>query len=203
MKFTARLVFISMLVLISSKVFAETGSNESVFSKNQQFDKEGVELYSSNLDLKRHKKFGFGASIGGANGALGLNAELNLDPENALVIGLGTGPSYGSFSLLFKRNFESKYLSPYCKLGYSKWFNSSNNSVAAKESDVLRRIFSEKDLKAGKFDADFIISSVGAEYNQLEGELSGVNFYGEIVLMTEVKSMAIIPSGAVGITYFY
>lgn len=202
MTFTANLAFITGL-LISTSVFAQTNSNESFFTKNQKFDNEGIELYSTNLDLKRHKKFGFGVSIGGANGVLGLNSELNLDPENALVIGLGAGPSYGSFNLLYKRNVESNYLSPYGKLGYSKWFSSVSNTTSAKDSDVLRRVFSEKDLKAGKFDANFLISSFGAEYNQLEGDLSGVNFYGEVVLMTELKSATLIPSGAVGITYFY
>ena len=202
MNFLKTLTF-TIIVLASKQVFSQISDNASFFSKNQKYDKEGVELYNSNIDLKRHKKFGFGASVGGSGGVLGLNSELNLDPENALVIGLGAGPSYGSFNLLYKRNFESNYLSPYYKLGYSKWFSSSGINVAAKNSDILRRIFSEKDLNAGKFDADFIISTAGAEYNQLEGDLAGVNFYGEIVLMTELKSATIIPSGAVGITYFY
>ena len=178
-------------------------SNESFFAKNQKFDGEGIELYDSNLDMKRHKRFGLGVSLGGANGVLGLNTEFNLDPENALVIGLGTGPSYGSISLLWKSNYESRYISPYTKLGYSKWFSSSGVSGGAMDSDVLRRVYSEKDLKAGRFDADFLIGAVGAEYNQLEGEMAGVNFYGEFVMMTEVKTATFIPSGAVGMIYFY
>lgn len=202
MNFSAKLILLIFL-FASMQVFAEIDLNQSFFSKNQKFDKDGVEFYNSNIELKRHKKFGLGVSIGGANGAVGLNSELNLDPENALVIGMGIGPSYGSFNLLYKRNLENMYLSPYGKLGYSKWFNSSSNTVSAKDSDILRRIFSENDLKTGQFDADFLVSSVGAEYNQLEGELSGVNFYGELVLMTEVKKSKVIPSGAVGIVYFY
>lgn len=194
---------LSVLLVFSVQAFAETGSNESFFTKNQRFDKDGTELYSSNLDLKRHKKFGFGVSVGGSNGVLGINSELNLDPENALVIGLGAGPSYSSFNFLYKRNLEARYLSPYGKLGYTKWLSSSGNTLLAKDSDVLRRIFSEKDLKSGKFEADFLVTSAGAEYNQLEGELAGVNFYAEMVLMTELNRATIIPSGAVGITYFY
>lgn len=173
------------------------------FSKKQQFDNEGIELYNSNLDLKKHKKFGVGVSLGGANGVLGLNTELNLDPQNTLVLGLGTGPSYGSFNALWKYNFEGAYLSPYAKLGYSKWFSSSGSGGSAQDSDILKRIFSTKDLKANNFDADFAVTSFGVEYNQLEGELSGTNFYGEMVLMTEVKSAKVIPAGAVGMIYFY
>lgn len=194
---------LSLTFLFSALAIAQSDSNESFFSKSQRFDKNGTELYSSNLDLKRHKKFGLGVSVGGSNGVLGFNSELNLDPENALVLGLGAGPSYSSFSFLFKRNLEARYLSPYGKLGYAKWLSASGNTLLAKDSDVLRRIFSEKDLKSGKFEADFLVTSAGAEYNQLEGELSGVNFYAEMVLMTELNRATIIPSGAVGITYFY
>lgn len=196
------------LLISSPSLFAqssagETTSSASFFSKNQRFDHEGIELYSSNLELKQHKKFGLGVSLGGANGAIGLNSELNLDPERALVIGLGAGPNYGTFNLLYKRNFEGGYLSPYGKLGYSKWFSASNNTTSAKDSDLLKRFFSEKDLVTGRFDTDFLIASGGVEYNQLEGELSGVNFFGEAVLMTEIKSAKMLLSGAIGIIYFY
>lgn len=205
MNLTARLLVASAL-FVSLSVSAQsttTSNNESFFSKNQKFDNEGVELYNSNLDLKKHKKFGLGLTLGGSNGAMGVNAELNLDPESALVIGLGTGPSYGSFNLLYKNNIESKYLSPYGKFGYSKWFKASNNSTPANSSDVLKAIYSDKDLKSGNFDADFFVAGIGAEYNQLEGPLSGVNFYGEVVLLTELKSAKLVPTGAVGLTYFY
>jgi hypothetical protein len=196
-------LFIAAAFLTGSAAMAQNNTNESFFSRSQQFDSEGIELYSSNLDLKKHKKVGFGVSLGGANGVLGFNSELNLDPANALVLGLGTGPSYGSFNILWKYNFEGYYLSPYTKLGYSKWFSTSSGGGTARDSDVLRRIFSEKDLKANKFDADFLVSSFGIEYNQLEGELSGTNFYGEVVLLSEVKTSTVIPSGAVGMIYFY
>lgn len=196
-------LIISTFLIFSIKSWADINSNESFFSKNQKFDKTGVELYNSNLDMKRHKKVGFGVALGGAGGGLGLNSELNLDPENALAIGLGAGPSYGSFNLLYKRNLESKYLSPYGKLGYSKWFSSSNSNFSVKDSDVLKRVFSDKELKSGRFDTDFLVSAVGVEYNQLEGDLAGVNFYGELVLLTEFKTASIIPTGAIGITYFY
>ena len=202
MKFNRLLTFATGLALCT-QVMADITANESFFSKNQKFDKEGVELYSSNLDLKKHKKIGVGVSIGGANGALGINSELNLDPESALVAGLGMGPNYGTFSLLYKYNFEGLYLSPYGKVGYSKWFSASNNTTSAGNSDFIKRIFSESEIKSGRFDTDLLITSFGAEYNQLEGELSGVNFYGELVMMTEIKSAKLTPSGAVGIIYFY
>lgn len=193
----------SILITISCQASLQGAENESFFSKSQQFDKTGVEIYASNLELKRHKKFGLGVSLGGAAGSLGLNSELNLDPESAFVVGLGTGPSYSSFNLMYKRNFEGNYLSPFGKLGYSKWFGSSGNTLLANESDIFRRIFSEKEMRSEKLQADFLVSSVGVEYNQLEGEFSGMNFFAEIVLLTELKKTTVIPAGAVGFIRFY
>ena len=178
-------------------------TNESFFSKKQKIDAEGVELYQSNLEMKKYKKIGMGISLGGSGGVVALNGELNLNPQDALVVGLGTGPNYGTFNLLWKKNYQAEYLSPFFKVGYSKWFNSSKGSLVSDNSGVLKQIYSTKDIVEGRFDADFAVASIGAEYNQLEGELSGVNFYGELVLLTEVKKTVMVPSGAVGIIYFY
>ena len=176
---------------------------ESFFTSSIKLDSDGTELYETNWELKKHKKVGIGAAIGGVNGTYGINAELNLDPMSALVIGFGTGPSYGTFNLQGKMNFEAYYLSPFLKMGYSRWFNSGRVPSSATSSDVLSQIYSAKDLRAGKFDAGFLVASVGAEYNQLEGELSGVNFYGELTMMLETASVKMVPAGAVGLTYFY
>lgn len=178
-------------------------SNESFFSLVRKVNTDGTEIYFDNLDLKKYRKFGIGTSIGGANGLLGLNAEVNLEPENALIIGLGTGPSYGSFNLAWKRNFESDYLSPYFKVGYAKWFGTSNRSITAGNSDILKRVLSSTELRTNQFNVDFLTSSLGVEYNQLEGELAGVNFFGELVLLTDIGGAITVPAGAVGLTYFY
>ena len=196
-----------LMVLALNSVAQETtnmsAENESVFVKKQKFDQDGTELYSSNWDMKANKKIGLGVTIGGATGLLGLNGEINLDSSEALVIGLGAGPSYGTFSLGWKHNFEGNYLSPYTKVGYSKWFSSSNGSGSAADSDVLKRLFSSEELRANRFDADFVVGGGGIEYNQLEGELAGVNFFGEVIMMAEMRKFTFIPTGAVGVTYYY
>lgn len=180
-----------------------SANNESIFVKKQKIDQEGIELYSSNWDMKSVKVVGLGLTLGGSAGVIGLNGEVNLDPAEALVIGLGVGQSYGTFGLGWKHNFEGAYLSPYSKLGYSKWFGSSSGSGSAADSDVLKRLFSEEDLRSKRFDADFLTGGGGIEYNQLEGELAGVNFFGEIIMLAEVRTFTVIPTGAVGVTYYY
>ncbi len=199
-------------LLISSLSFAQasltgaahtTNPNQSVFNKYQNFASDGVELYGSNLEMKAYKKFGIGLVAGGATGLLGLNGEINLDSSEAVVVGLGTGPSYNSFNLGWKHNFIGNYLSPYTKVGYSKWFNSAGSSSSAADSDILKRVLSADEIKNNRFSADFIVASAGLEYNQLEGELSGVNFFGELVMMAELQKSMLIPAGAVGIIYYY
>ncbi|MCC2679296.1 MAG: hypothetical protein K0R29_1872 [Pseudobdellovibrio sp.] len=197
-----------IIALVSFGLFCSAANSEelsyqSFFSKKQNFDTDGTELYRSNYHLKQNKKFGIGLAMGGANGVLGIESQFNLDPGLALVLGMGTGPSYGTFNVQAKYSFEALYLSPYVKGGYSKWFNSGAVKSTATSSDILRQIYSDKDLKAGKFDANFVVASVGAEYNQLEGELAGVNFFGEMTLLAEMQKVKVAPSGAIGITYFY
>ncbi len=184
-------------------VSAAAEQNQSVFGKKQKFDHEGIELYDSNVEMKSYKRFGLGLMAGGSTGVLSVNGEINLDLNEALTIGLGMGPGYGSFGVNWKHNFEAMYLSPYTKLGYAKWYSSSRGSNSATDSEVLKRVYSENDLRNNRFDVDFIVGSAGLEYNQLEGELSGINLFGEVVMMTELRKVSLIPTGAIGITYYY
>jgi hypothetical protein len=198
-----QLVYLISILICSSAAFSQEMAYQSFFSSSQSFDSDGTELYRSNLELKKHKKVGLGIAFGGVNGNIGANAELNLDPMTALVIGMGTGPSYGTFNLQAKLNFEAYYLSPFIKMGYSRWFSSGSLPSQAGNSDILRQVYTDAELRAGKFDAGFLVSSLGAEYNQLEGELSGLNFYGEVTMMADTKNYKLIPAGSVGLTYFY
>ncbi|MGZ3726092.1 MAG: hypothetical protein ACXWQQ_09825 [Pseudobdellovibrio sp.] len=191
------------LFLSNAAKAADEAPYESFFTKKQVVDSDGTEIYKTNYEMKQYKRIGAGIAVGGVSGVMGVNAELNLAPAETLVIGMGTGPSYGTFNLQGKYNFEANYLTPFVKVGYSKWFNSGTIPSEAATSDTLRQVYSDRDLRAGKFDANFAVASIGAEYNQLEGELSGINFYGEFTILAETRTAAVIPSGALGIIYFY
>lgn len=193
------LVFVVLFSIVSN---AQSGAEStSVFTKKQKFDNEGIELYSSNTELKNYKKLGLGLMLGSSTGLLAVNAEANLDPYEALVVGLGAGSGYGTFLVGWKHNFEAQYLSPYTKVGYSRWFSASGKD--ASQSNVLKNVFSEEDLKSGNFGGDFLVGGMGLEYNQLEGDLAGVNFFGEVMLMGEISKTTFIPTGGVGIIYYY
>lgn len=190
--------------LTTTATFAQIEpTNQSVFSKSQKFDNEGVELYDSNYELKTYKKIGLGVSTGGLTGGFGFNLEVNLQPEDALAFGIGSGKAYNSFHIAWKHNYEAAYLSPYTKVGYSNWFNSNGSSGDASSSDILKRVLSENQIKENKFSANFLAAGMGLEYNQLEGELAGVNFYGELMVLGELNSSVYLPTAGLGLTYFY
>jgi hypothetical protein len=190
---------------MSSFVYAqsETATNTTIFSKNQQIDQDGVEIYGSNLDMKSHKKIGIGVATGGMTGGFGINAEFNLATQDTLYVGMGRGESYNSFHLGWKYNFESEYLSLYTKVGYGKWFNNAADGNTATSNDILKRVLTESEIRQNKFSTDFVAAGAGAEYNQIEGELAGLNFYGEILLMSEINRSIYLPTGSVGVIYFY
>lgn len=198
------LILFSVLTAVAqSETTSDMQANQSIFSRSQKFDNEGVELYDSNYELKNYKKIGLGVSTGGLTGALGFNLEVNILPQDAFVFGIGSGKAYNSFHMAWKHNFESEYLSPYTKVGYSNWFNSNSSTAEASSSDILRRVLSENQIKENKFSANFLAAGMGLEYNQLEGELSGVNFHGELLVLGELNSSVYLPTAGLGMTYFY
>ncbi len=197
-------LLIIALTFLTSAAFAQSETtNQSVFSKSQKFDNEGVELYDSNYELKTYKKIGLGLATGGMTGGLGFNLEVNLQPEDALAFGIGAGKAYNSFHIAWKHNYEAAYLSPYTKVGYANWFNSNSKSESASSNDILDRVLSENQIKENKFSANFLAAGMGLEYNQLEGELAGVNFFGELMVMGELNSSIYLPTAGLGLTYFY
>lgn len=158
--------------------------------------------YSSNLKLREERKVGAGLSAGGSLGSIGLNLEFNFEDENGVLAGFGMGQGYSSFQLAWKHNFEGDYLSPYISAGYSRWYNSYGNGDY-RNSDILNRVLTATERREGRFAADFINASIGAQYNQLSGDLSGISFYGELTAMLEVKRSVLLPNGAVGAIYYF
>lgn len=194
----------SLSILQSAYAQESSMGTTSVFTKQQKFDHEGVELYSNNIEMKSYKKMGVGFASGGVSGFMGLNAEYNIRPTDALFAGLGTGKGYNTLSAGWKKNFEGYYMSPYTKVGVSRWTDSANTgSNPASESNILKTFLTNKEVVENSFALHLISGAVGLEYNQLEGDLSGVNLYGEIVAMTEVARGQIVPTGSIGITYFF
>ena len=197
--------FVICLALVSLNVQAQTSTGTtSIFSKNQKFDNEGVELYNDNLDMKSMKKVGAGLATGGMTGLIGLNVEINIMPEDTIFFGLGSGKGFNTFNFGYKKNFEGYYMSPYTKVGLTRWSDNANSSSgAARSSDVLRQVLSDDEIRDNRFYVNFLAGGAGLEYNQLEGNLSGINLFGELLVLANISDFKLVPTGSIGITYFY
>lgn len=193
------------LALVSQSAVADTTTGTtSIFSKNQRFDNEGVELYENNLNMKSMKRIGAGLAAGGMTGMIGLNIEINFEAEDTLFLGLGSGKGYNTFNFGYKKNFEGYYMSPYTKVGITRWSSASNaGGGASSGSDVLRQVLSDDEIRDNRFYVNFLAGGAGLEYNQLEGSLSGMNLFGELLVLADISDFKLVPTGSVGITYFY
>jgi hypothetical protein len=205
MKQTIFAALVISLALVSQNALADTSTGTtSIFSKNQKFDHEGIELYDSTFDMKSMKRIGAGLATGGMTGLIGLNIEINIQPEDTFFLGLGSGKGYNTFNFGYKKNFEGYYMSPYTKVGITRWSNHSNSSGGtAMSSDILRQVLSSDEIRDNRFYVNFLAAVEGVEYYQLEGNLSVINLFGELLLLADISDFKLVPTGSIGITYFY
>lgn len=159
--------------------------------------------YPNNLKLREKRKMGIGAGVGGTLGHAGLNFELNIEDADGVVAGFGGGKDFGSFQLAWKHVFAGQFLSPYLTAGYSRWYNSSNGKNFEGTSGVLNRVLTDSEKATGIFAKDFMNASVGLQYNQLSGPMSGISVYGELNAMYEVSETMFLPNGSVGAFYYF
>lgn len=184
----------------SATINSKAYSIETEYVQNMQWEREG---YSNNLKLREQRKVGAGVAVGGQLGMASVNIEFNIEDADGVVTGFGTGPGYNSFQLSWKHNFSGDYLSPYTTVGYSRWYNSAGGKSDYSDSPVLDRVLTDAEKREGRFGTDFLFGSIGLQYNQLSGPLAGFSVYGEIVMMAEAKRSLLVPTGAVGTTYFF
>lgn len=191
-------ILVVALVAVSAKAqesFSESAA--SVFKIDENTE------YTSTLEMRSRRRFGIGTALGGNHGTVGLQLELNIEDADGVVAGFGAGSGFSSFQLLWKHAFEGDYIAPYTTLGYSRWYNSSGDPRAARDSSILDRVLSESDKRTGRFATNFVTGSLGVQYNQLSGEAAGVSVFAEVILMGEVEQSVLVPNGSVGALYYF
>ncbi len=167
-----------------------------------QSELEQQNQYSSNLKLREDRKIGLGTQLGGGLGVAGLNLEINVDSENAMMAGVGTGTGYGTFQVLWRHSFEGQYFAPYTTAGWSRWYNSSSTSDY-KNSLILNRVLNESEKATGRFGVDFLTVSAGMQYQQLSGDLVGLSFFADFALLTAISNFTLVPTGTLGSIYYF
>lgn len=191
------------IIILSSLLLSLVANAETSETAASVFKIDENTEYKSNWDMRTHRKFGVGTSVGGNLGLFGMSFEMNFEDENGAMAGFGTGPGYNTFAILWKHNFEGDYVSPYTTLGYSRWFNSSASADDVRRSGILSRAVSDSDKRAGHFATNFVTGSLGLQYNQLSGEAAGLSVFAELTLLGEVSQSVLIPTGSVGTVFYF
>lgn len=206
LKLSSILLFVGLVLVRTVTQAAENPRKidiRSIPGANNTYYSGLESSYPSNLNLREDRKVGIGLATGGSLGLVGLNLELNFEDTESTLIGFGRGEGYDSFQIGWKHSFEGDYLSPFTSLSYSRWYNSTSTNQDHLNSSILNRVLTNQEKVDGRFGVDFLNASVGVQYNQLSGGLVGLAFYGEIIAMTEVKRSKVLPSGTVGLLYYF
>lgn len=198
-----RILFLS-LILVQSQLYAQTSSpiTEVTVSSQPKLNNEYSSSYANNLAMRAERKVGVGVGVGGALGLTGLNLELNMEDENAALMGFGYGDGYNTVHLEWKHSFEGQYLTPYFTAGYSRWYGTQDRNIRD-SSYVLRSVLNDETIQKGSFSADFLVGSAGLQYNELAGDWVGASFYFEFNLLGSLNRAALVPSGGIGAIYYF
>jgi len=174
------------LIAISSMVFAQ---NDSFY-------------YPNNYKLREDRKVGAGLSVGGALGAVGGLVELNIEDNNGVLAGFGTGSGYQTMALSWKHSFEGEYFTPYTTLGIAHWWDSGKSSDIS-NSSLLKNFLSDEEKRSGKFGIELLTGSAGMQFHQLTGELAGSSFFIEFGGLYSFNQSKLLPTGSVGALYYF
>lgn len=170
-----------------------------------------AELYSgqefaSAFEMRSKRRVGVGLATSGQLGLAGVMIELNFAAMDSFVAGYGGGPRFNALAFEWKHVMGGRSISPYATLGYAHWFNSNSKGGPIEKTtpSVLGSRFLSSDEKTtGVFAKEFIIPSIGLQYNQLVGPSVGTSFFAEIVVLMEASDLTPVPTGAVGALYYF
>jgi len=156
--------------------------------------------YTDNMKMRSDRRIGVGVEVGGESGLLGGLLELNMEDENAATIGLGFGNTFQSFSVNWKHSFEGNFFTPYTTVGYSHWYG---NGGHAPSSHVLDEMLNSDEKSTDRFGLDLAVAGAGVQYQELSGDFQGTSFFGELDMAVAPFRGKVMPTAAIGATYFF
>lgn len=158
--------------------------------------------YPNNYKLREDRKVGAGIMVGGSLGAFGGLVELNIEDDDGVLAGFGTGSGYQTMALNWKHSFEGEYFTPYTTLGLAHWWDSGKSGDIS-NSSLLKNFLSDEEKRSGKFGIELLAGSAGMQFNQLTGELAGSSFFIEFGGLYTFDRSKLLPTGSVGALYYF
>ncbi|MEZ4873732.1 MAG: hypothetical protein R2827_16120 [Bdellovibrionales bacterium] len=157
------------------------------------------------ISLRQKRKVGVGMTAMGAYGVTGVNLELNFTPKISALTGFGIGDGYQTFNFQIKQNIGGTNFIPYVTAGYTRWYTTSNELRAFKETtpEFLAKKFLSSTERRGRFAEDIIYPSAGVQFVMLNGEWAGFAINAEFLFLVDVDDLVSAPAGALGFSYYF
>ena len=207
------LTFVSFFLLTSTSfaspavLIEEDGVDVQSLSQRSSIKRiYEAQEFSTTYELREKRRLGLGAQIAGMSGLYGIFAELNVNPSNSVLIGLGGGPSYSSFFGSWKYLYSESPLSPYGGLGYSHMYDASGGNQGLKQSNprfVSAQLLTSSEKSTGRFQMDLLVGNIGLQYQLLNGPYVGFSFFVEADLLVRTVNLSMAPTGSVGSIYYF
>lgn len=174
----------------------------SVSAGKLPFDeKPGKETSSySNVDeLKMQRRFGLGMSAGGPLSVLGLEVDVNIEPEWGVSLGIGTGLDYSTMMAKTRFFLPGQWVSPYLTAGIARWWSNGTKEKVLGPS-ILRNKFlpGESDFTNG-FDVWIVYPGIGVQFMHS----LGFAFYAEVQYLFKLFNLANGTYAGLGMHWYF
>lgn len=171
-----------------------------------------MEIYENqefkNFDqLRKKRRVGAGAVLGGSIGMMGLQLELNITEVLSGLLQFGGGPQYSSFGFLGRYNgteIGNYPIVPIFSAGVSSWSGRGDGSLEKSNPSYLAsKYLSQEERKTGRFSKAFLVGGAGLQFNQLFGPLTGLSAFASVDLVVDLIEVSPTPVGSVGTTFYF
>lgn len=136
------------------------------------------------VELRAKRRVGAGILGGGQLGVAGLLVDLNIEDVDSALVGIGGGDDHQSVYVGWKRVLVGIAFTPYVTAGIAHWYASHGHN--------------EK-----KNNQTYLMPSLGLQYAILAGPTTGLTAQAEVVLQMATNDLEPVPTGALGVLYYF
>lgn len=119
---------------------------------------EGIE------QIREEKRFGIGASVGGALGVFGFEADVNVNDWLSLTGGYGAGIDFSSWTVKARALLPGAWVAPYAALGVGRWWTSGTGEARPGPAFLSAKLLAPDENAAKGFDVVFLYPAVGVQW---------------------------------------
>lgn len=155
--------------------------------------------------LKSNKRIGIQGTLAGAAGLAGLNLDMNLTKSFAFSLGLGVSRGFQSYNMHIKRSLGEGDFIPYFVAGYSRWYSGEGAGEVKRTSPPIlaNKFLSGRERATGVFTKDIIYPGFGLQYLLSEGDLQGLGFFAEALMLVDVNDFLAGGTGGIGTIFYF